>query len=236
MEVLDEDESFDPSADFEGDMITVVGSAYHQPIADLIAKLDARMAGASGGYRVGHFENGYCASIIMLVVLAFESYVTRVSYLRFRSHQESRGQGIGALAYLKSVVDAGFPHGDALADVYIVRDSLAHAHLWSVDYVIRHDRTDVTRRELFKGYGNKNMATHVDLTTGVTKHLGLRVLPTSVGVKEAAAVFKVIAETLDYLVKAGMIEQPAVRGQVSYGGKLMQFWTLSAVLAEIAAR
>ena len=78
MEFVDDD--FDPNADFQGDMITVVGSAFHQPIADLIEKLAARKHKSSDGYMVGHFENGYCASIVILLVLAFESYVSRISY------------------------------------------------------------------------------------------------------------------------------------------------------------
>ncbi|MES2947521.1 MAG: hypothetical protein V4858_03170 [Pseudomonadota bacterium] len=233
MEIVDDD--FDPNADFEGDLITVVGSAFHQPIADLIGRLAERNPNPSESYMAGHYENGYCASIVMLLVLAFESYVTRVSYRRFREHGETRDpkKKISTVDYLCSL-DSGFPYVDALTEAYIIRDSLAHAHLWQVDYVIRRDRTDVTKRELFQGYGDIKMRARVDLNTGKTKYLGLNVLPTSIGVPEAATVFRVIAESLRHLANAGLVEQAAVGGHVGYGRKQVQFWSLHAVLAEMA--
>lgn len=229
-------EDFDPDADIEGDLITVVGSAFHQPIADHIGMLATRKRNPPEGANVGHHENGYCASIVILLVLAFESYVSRMSYLHHRKTGESRSQGPGPTYRYVQHLDPEFPLLEELQDVYVVRDSLAHSHLWSVDFVIRRDRTDVTKRELFEGFGDKKMRQRVDLDTGKTKHLGCNVLPTSIGVKEAATIFKVLAMSLDRLIKAGLIEQAAVRGHARYDGKGVQFWSLHAVLAEIAAQ
>jgi len=142
---------------------------------------------------------------------------------------------VPAHQYIKQL-DPEFHLLEELQDVYVVRDSLAHGHLWSVDYVIRHDRTDVTKRELFDGFGDPKMRLRVDLDTGKTKHLGCNVLPTSIGVRDAATVFRVLAMSLDRLVKAGLVEQAAVRGHARYDNKNIQFWSLNAVLTEIAAR
>lgn len=232
---VEKEEPFDLDADIEGDIITIVGSAYHQPIADLIGQLAARKQKPSEGYMAGHFENGYCASIVILLVLAFESYISRVAFLRNKRLNEARSSAPKSThEYLKHI-DNTFPFSKELLDIYVVRDSLAHGHLWNVDYVIKSEGTDVTRRELFDGFGDKKMRSRVNMVTGKTRHLGLNALPTSVGLNEAAAVFKIVAQSLDHLVKAGLIEQAAVRGHVRYGGKTLQFWSMNAVLAEMVS-
>lgn len=230
------DGDFDPNADVKGDLITIIGSAFHQPIADHIGKLATRKPNPPDGSNVGLHENGYCASIVILLVLAFESYVSRMSYLHHQKTGETRSQGPGPTHRYIQHLDPEFPFLEELQDVYVVRDSLAHGHLWSVDYVTRSDHTDVTKRELFEGFGDKKMRLRVDLDTGKTKHLGCNVLPTSIGVKDASTVFRVLAMSLDRLVKARLIEQAAVRGHARYDDKNTQFWSLHAVLAEIAAR
>lgn len=228
------DEDFDLNTDFEGDLITIIGSAFYQPIADHIGKLAACKPSPPDDSNVGHRENGYCASIVILLLLAFESYVSRMSYLHHRKTGEARGAG-PTHRYIQHL-DPEFPFLEELQDVYVVRDSLAHGHLWSVDYVIRCDRTDVTKRKLFEGFGDKKLSQRVDLDTGKTKHLGCNVLPTSIGVRDAATVFWVLAMSLDRLVEARLIEQAAVRGHALYNKKNVQFWSLHAVLKEIAAR
>lgn len=227
-------EDFDRDADFEGDFITIIGSAFHQPIADLIGKLAACKRSSLDSSNVGHDENGYCASLVILLVLAFESYVSRISYLHHRKTGEARPRG-PTYEYIQHL-DPEFPLLEELRDIYVVRDSIAHGHLWGVDYVIRRERIDVTKRKLFEGFGDKKMRQRVDLNTGKTKHLEFNVLPTSIGVRDAATVFQVLAMSLDRLVKARLIEQAAVRGHARYDNKNIQFWSLYAVLKEIAAR
>ena len=228
------DGDFDPNADIEGNLITIIGSAFYQPIADLIGKLAARKPNPPDGPNIGHYENGYCASIVILLVLAFESYISRMSYLHHRKTGENRTKKLQTHLYIQQL-DPEFPLLEDLQDVYVVRDSLAHGHLWSVDYVIWHDYTEVTKREPFEGFGDEKMRKRVDLDTGKTKHLGCNVLPTSIGVRDAATVFRVLAMSLDRLVKVGLIEQAAVRGHARYDNKTVQFWSLNAVLTDVAA-
>lgn len=229
------DEDFDPKADIEGDRITIIGSAFYQPIADLIGKLAACKLNSPASPNVGHYENGYCASIVILIVLTFESYISRISYLHHRKTGKNRALKLSTHQYIQQL-DPEFPWLSDLQDVYVVRDSLAHGQLWSMDYVIRHDRTEVTKRKLFEGFGDQKMRQRVDLHTGKTKHLGCNVLPTSIGVKDAATVFRVLAMSLDRLVKVGLIEQASIHGHARYDNKNIQFWSLNSVLTEIAAR
>ncbi|WP_421955778.1 hypothetical protein [Polaromonas sp.] len=233
---MKDEEMFGPDDEIEGDIITIVGGAFHQPIADLIGRLAARHPKPAESYSAGYFENGYCASIAILLVLAFESYVSRISYLRMRALGESRKSApISTHEYIKRIAPS-FPLLEELQDIYVVRDGLAHGHLWSVDYVLRSKGTDVIGRGLFEGFGDNKMRTRVDLETGKTRFLGINVLPTSIGLKDAAMIFRVIALSLDHLVKVGLIEQPAVRGHVRYDGRTLQFWSLHAVLADLSSR
>lgn len=61
------------------DIITVVGSSYFQPIADLIHRLLAHERLGATTVKRGYRENGYSAAIALLMIVAFESYITRVS-------------------------------------------------------------------------------------------------------------------------------------------------------------
>ncbi len=231
------DSDFDPNADIEGSLITVIGCAYYQPIADLISKLEVCKTNSPSSSNVGNYENGYSASIVILLVLAFESFISRISYLHYRKTGDNREQKLPTHKYIQQL-DPDFSSCllEDLQDVYVVRDSLAHSQLWGVDYVIRNNRTDVVKKNLYKGFGDYKMRQRVNLKTGKTKNLGCNVLPTSIGIRDAAEVFRVLAMSLDRLVKAGQIEQAAVRDHVRFENKDVYFWSLNAVLIEIAAR
>jgi hypothetical protein len=56
------------------------------------------------------------------------------------------------------------------------------------------------------------------------------------GVRDAAIVFRILAMSLDRLIKTGLIEQATIRGHARYDNKNTQFWSLHAVLTEIATR
>jgi hypothetical protein len=230
------DSDFDPDADIEGDLITIIGSAFFQPIADLIDKLAACKPKSLTSPNVGFYENGYSVSIVILLVLAFESYISRMSYLQHQKTGETRPQRPKQTPPYIHCLAPEFPLLEELNDVYVVRDSLAHGQLWSVEYVIRPDRSEVTKRELFAGFGDSKMRQRVDLDTGKTKHLGCNVLPTSIGATDAATVFRVLAMSLDSLIKAGLIEKASVRGHACYDKRTVEFWSLNKVLTDIAAR
>ena len=67
--------------DFGDERVTVYAGALQQPIADLTAALAGTQI-KSLRHVVGERENGYCASVVMLSVLVFESLVARASHLR----------------------------------------------------------------------------------------------------------------------------------------------------------
>jgi hypothetical protein len=62
-------------------LVTIVGSSYFQPITDLIARLLGRPKPSSNEVQTSSHENGYCASLVLLLVAMLESYVMRVRYI-----------------------------------------------------------------------------------------------------------------------------------------------------------
>jgi hypothetical protein len=57
----------------QDDLITIIGSAYLQPIADLIDRLIQRKHARPTHIQSTHHECGYCASGVILLVAMFES-------------------------------------------------------------------------------------------------------------------------------------------------------------------
>ena len=49
------------------DIISIVGTSYFQPVADLIERMLKHEPVASNSSRTGHYENGYAAAITVLL-------------------------------------------------------------------------------------------------------------------------------------------------------------------------
>ena len=78
-------------------LVTVVGSAYFQPISDLVERLLKRKPHRPNRVKSAHDENGYSASIVLLLVAMFESYMSRVRFIqprRVTTHGKAQGQAL----------------------------------------------------------------------------------------------------------------------------------------------
>ena len=64
------------------DIVTVVGSAYFQPISDLVQNLLRKPPGGPFPAGMGVRENGYSASLVVLLVAVLESYTARLRFVR----------------------------------------------------------------------------------------------------------------------------------------------------------
>ena len=70
-------------------LISIVGTAYFQPIADLLNHLMSYPYSEPNDVQTGRRENGYSASICILAVVCFESFLMRVRY-KNKSHPASK--------------------------------------------------------------------------------------------------------------------------------------------------
>ena len=111
-------------------LVTVLGSAYFQPIADLVERLTRSKPPRPTRVKSTHDESGYSAACVLLLVAMFESYASRVRFAQAGVVQDSDRSAI-------DVVLSVWPklrHKKALQDVYVLRDLLMHGHLWEIEY------------------------------------------------------------------------------------------------------
>ncbi len=174
-------------------LVTVLGTAYFQPITDLIERLLRRKPHRPNRVKSQHDENGYSAATVLLLVAMFESYVSRV---RFVQPSRIKNSTRSALDVVLSV----FPrlrHRVALEEVYVLRDLLMHSHLWEIEYEWGGPVAMVLKKAtLHPGYGDKKFRSRVNMTTYRTKALGLAVLPLRIDRRDLLKVFDTLWKTL----------------------------------------
>lgn len=143
------------------------GIPYLQSIVDLFVKL--RIYSSAEKVRVSKSENGYAASIVVLIFLFIDSKINELKALE------------GSNAYynydfikktkLRSL-------SDKFREVSVLRDSIAHSYVWDM-HIKEEDAQYVFRETLRKEYGTKKFQHCVD--GDKTKILKLWINPIKVG-------------------------------------------------------
>jgi hypothetical protein len=181
----------------QSDLITIIGEGYFQPIADLVEKWLARpLPPPPNKIQSGFYENGYAASVVLLLVAMFESYVLRLRYL-----EDAKGKPVPTnIKNATKVINHVFPrlrHKKALEDVYVLRDVLIHNHLWEIDYQWGGSQPMVLKRATRSpASGDKKYDRRVNSGTRRTKALRLSALPTRVNRTDVRKVFNTVWKTL----------------------------------------
>ena len=174
-------------------LVTVLGSAYFQPIADLIERLLRKERRRPTRVQSSHHESGYTAATVLLLVAMFESYVSRIRFT-----QPARVQNSARSA--QDVVLSVFPklhHRKALEDVYVLRDLLMHSHLWEIEYEWGGPVPMVLKSAiLHPSYGDRKFRSRVNAATHRTKALDLSAFPSRVDRRDLLKVFDTIWKTL----------------------------------------
>lgn len=203
------------------DLITVVGSAYFQPIADLIENMVRKPAPDPYPAGTSHRENGYAASITVLLVATLESYMARLRFVR----------SADLIAEGKSTPDLlaeyfpDLPNKQELVEVFLLRNLLLHNHLWHLDVSdveVQDAPTLSTPKEL--GFQtNKQYDSIVDTAKRKTRTLGLNASPTAVDRTDVVKVFEVIWHTLSFMNAKNFSHTPLAGRLVRYAQKSCQF-------------
>lgn len=116
-------------------MVTIIGSAYFQPIADLLDKLLSLPNQDPNEVKVSNREVGYSVSVIALLVVLLESYAMRVRYINRTTVPIKR---ISVPLYLKSLY-SDFDMTDEVTEVFVVRDVIVHNHSWEIDFTFEDE-------------------------------------------------------------------------------------------------
>jgi hypothetical protein len=203
------------------DVITVVGSAYLQPIADLLGKLLKRPISGIGPAGASEHENGYSAALVVLLVAVLESYTARLRFVR------SAEQIAGNLSTpeLLAKYFPSLPTREELVEVFLVRNVLAHNHIWHLDvsdFAEAGAPTLATPKEL--GFQtNKHYEQVVDVAARKTRKLGLNVNPAWVDRSDVRKVFEIVWGALKFMNSQDFRHTPLGVSIVGFRGKRREF-------------
>ena len=151
-------------------VISVLGMAYIEPIINLYSLLDEQDFKRFSRTKVSLKENGYSISIIVLSVLLVESMINRIKYLEKKNKIEN-------IKFFDEFCNDSKLVSN-LIEIYVVRDVIAHNHLWSVSYEFDEKYTEKNiYQKLLDGYGNKRdkrsdwkYTNYVNIKNKVTKN------------------------------------------------------------------
>ena len=176
-------------------IVSVVGSSYFQPIADLLAKLERYSVKKSNQLQANYYENGYAVSICLLAVVCLESYAARVRYIK-KNNTPARES---VPRFLLRLFPDDFKFLDELTEVFVLRDSIAHNHLWEVEFNWgERDALQLLSAQK-QGYEDKKYTNCVDKRRRKTKRLRLNVNPMRVDSKDVKKVLKMVWQVLLFL-------------------------------------
>lgn len=118
---------------YEMDIITVMGSRFQQPIADLIDRLILREYAKPDRVGSNFYEGGYSASIIILLVAMLESMIQRNRYFFKINNPPTKKASFVACKYLHETLH--YRRYAQIQELFELRNSVAHNHLWEVKFI-----------------------------------------------------------------------------------------------------
>ena len=174
-------------------IVSIVADAYLFPIADLSSKLFSDLTLSQNDVQASQLENGYASSLCILTAVWFESYAMRVRYLNSQSPHGSIKEPV---SFIKALYP-DFPLYDEMMEVFVLRDTLAHNHLWMIEFEW-DDTGDMKLNSAVKDAfsGDKKYRHYVDSNTRRTKTLKLNVVPTRVCNSDFKIVLKTVFDAL----------------------------------------
>jgi len=203
------------------EVITVVGSAYLQPIADLLDKLLNQPLSGVGPAGTSMHENGYSVSLVVLLIALLESYTAR---LRFVRSTESIAASMSTSDLLAKYFPT-LPTKVELVEVFLLRNVLAHNHIWHLD-ISDFERAGSPTLATPKKLGfqtNKHYEQVVDISARKTRTVRLNVSPTAVDRSDVRKVFDSVWRTLKFMNAQDFRHTPLAGSTVHFRGKLRQF-------------
>jgi hypothetical protein len=209
------------------DIISIVGTSYFQPVADLIERMLKHEPVADNSSRTGHFENGYAAAITVLMVAILESFVSRVRFLR--NTEVVPGKDVPDQL---EIFFPDLPCKAELDEVFLLRNIVVHNHVW---HLALGEGTDTKATTLatpkdLRFQTKKTYDTIVNLAERKTHFLGLSASPTSVDRYDVGIVFGVVWKTLEFMSEKNYSHTPLAGQHVKFGGKLCPFSELAKSL------
>ena len=176
-------------------LISVVGGEYiNLVVLDLLSKsfenYKKNKFPRKDFFQIGHLENTYSNSGIILTVASIESYMSRIFHHNIELIVENKLQKMNSLRkYIKIIglKDEKFNTSKIptiLTEIFILRDTLMHNHIYDIE--LEHDGSwkDLSYDQEKVLGGDRKFNNHVDLQKYKTKLLNLNVQPLKIGFEE----------------------------------------------------
>jgi len=208
------------------DVITIVGSSYFQPIADLIERLLKRPAPDPGPSGTGDWENGYAAAITVLLVAVLESFTSRLRFVR-AGELEAGGMSV------PDILQRYFPdlaNHPELVEVFLLRNIVVHNHVWHLDVSDFPETSTIATPNDIGFKTNRHYESVVDVASKRTRKLALHATPTSVDRTDVRKVFDEVWSTLWFMHSKSYQHTPLAGRTVGFRGKFIHFEDLAKVL------
>lgn len=195
-------------------IITVIASAYFEPISDLLNNLLKRSTGKVNDVQTSQVENGYSVALCILLVACFESYVMRDIY--FKKDPQIKTP----LEYISTCYN-NFPYLAEITECYIIRDLIMHNHVWEIDH--SYYEFKIINSSIMPFSGDSKFKANVDLINRVTNKLKLNIVPIRINRNDIKKVLQVVWESLNHLSKSKDSEIYLTNTTVIYDGKVHSF-------------
>jgi hypothetical protein len=209
-------------------IISVIGTQFYQPIADLISKLVARPYQKPDRVGSNYYEGGYSAAVILLLAASVESLIQRDRYFYRTANPASKPSNL--VGEYSKVILRYRRHG-YLEEVFEVRNSIAHNHIWEIEFATppaggrQHKRSQVVS-------GTHRLSAVPPLTTRIprTQRLRLNLQPGRLDRTDVAKVLDASLHFLAHLSKRGQRPISLTTEIVAFKGKRLPFSNLLSEL------
>lgn len=211
------------------EIISIIGSQYFTPIAELIDKWVSRRPVRRDSVGAPFYEGGYAVATIILLVAALESFVARD---RFFSKKQPESNFIAVPEYMKEIYRyRGYKR---LSDLFVVRDAIIHSHVWVQKFAIA---TSGKRRLLSASRkswsGNRRLEERLNSKTYRTKLLRLNAIPSRMDRTDVVKAFEVVLSALRFLENKGANSLPLFLFHIQHQGQRLSFDKLPICLANV---
>lgn len=186
--------------------LTAIASQWADPIADLAGAWRQRVQQVNYPSHLTTRDQGTCYSIILLLVVMLESYSLRAKTGALDATEISRLLKINAFGAKKNVdgkftatswwKQSSYSDRESVIDVFMLRDALAHNHLYIYSQV--ESATDLLTYSRLVG-GSKEFDCRA--TAGYLRVTGLPCIANEIGISEVAKVSEIVRNALIFLKK-----------------------------------
>lgn len=185
--------------------------------------------------RIGGLENGYVISTVLLLVVALESHISRISYLQSKRPcgGSPRDRGMSVPDYL-ATLRKSFGLQKSLTEAFAPRDAIAYGHVWELEVSEHLTHGQILRGAiLLPGYGDGKYKVALNPRTRRSSICGFNLVPSAVGAREVHKVLTLVWRTLEFLATnklIEMIERAAFHYRGRFQGRIFDAWELLSVL------